>query len=354
MSESSKKRSRKAGLPPGTLVHIGDRHEEQPKISVIYYSEEEFEKIEVTTPEECLHLKSKSKTCWVNITGIHESETIAKIGQIFELHPLLLEDIMNTDQRPKMEVYDGSLFVVLKALFYDEKNKSAISEQISLILGTDYVVSFQEWRSNVFDPVLENLENKKGRIRKMGADYLTYSLIDAIVDNYFLILEFFGDRLDNLEVQLAASPKTEALRSIQKLKKEMIFLRRSVWPLREVINGMERGDSPLIQSSTYFYLRDIYDHIVQAIDTIETYRDMLSSMLDIYLSSTSNRLNEVMKVLTVISTIFIPLTFIAGVYGMNFKFMPELEQPWGYPLVVLIMAAVSLSMLYYFKRKKWF
>jgi len=253
-----------------------------------------------------------------------------------------------------MASYDSYLFVVLKTLFYDEKEKSATMEQISIVLGPDYVLSFQERESSIFDPILEHLENSKGRIRKMGADYLLYSLIDMIIDNYFLILEKLGERVDNLEVQLVTSPKTDTLKTIQKLKREMIFLRRSVWPLREVINSMERGESSLIQSSTYVYLRDIYDHTIQAIDTIETYRDMLSGMLDIYLSSVSYKLNEIMKVLTIVSTFFIPLTFIVGLYGMNFKFMPELRSPWGYPSVLLLMLVISLSMLYYFKRKKWF
>jgi magnesium transporter len=354
MIQGTKKRSQKAGLPPGALVHIGDRLEERSKITVINYGEEEFFKTEVEMSEECAPLKGRAKVCWVNVAGIHEGETIEKIGRIFNLHPLLLEDIMNTDQRPKMESYDDYLFVVLKTLFYNEMEGSVIMEQISIVLGADYVLSFQERETNTFDPLLENLKNDKGRTRKMGADYLLYSLIDMIIDNYFLILEKLGERVDNLEVQLVASPKTETLKSIQKLKKEMIFLRRSVWPLREVINSMERGESPLIQSSTYVYLRDIYDHTIQAIDTIETYRDMLSGMLDIYLSSVSYKLNEIMKVLTIVSTFFIPLTFLVGLYGMNFEFMPELKSPWGYPAVLLLMLAISLSMLYYFKRKKWF
>jgi magnesium transporter len=354
MTQNTKKRSQKAGLPPGTLVHIGERLAEKSKIIAINYGEEEFSKVEVKTPDECASLKGKTNVCWINVTGIHEGETIEKIGQLFNLHPLLLEDIMNTDQRPKMESYDDYLFVVLKILFYDEKDKSAITEQISIVLGPDYALSFQERESNIFNPLLEHLKNGKGRIRKMGADYLIYSLIDMIIDNYFIILEKLGERVDDLEVQLITSPQTETLKSIQKLKREMIFLRRSVWPLREVINSMERGESPLIQSTTYVYLRDIYDHTIQAIDTIETYRDMLSGMLDIYLSSVSYRLNEVMKVLTIVATIFIPLTFIVGLYGMNFEYMPELKSPWGYPSVLLLMLIISLSMLYYFKRKKWF
>ena len=290
---------------------------------------------------------------WINVDGIHEAETIEKMGQMFSLHPLLLEDIMNTDQRPKMESYDDYLFIVLKTLFYDEKEKSTITEQISIVLGTNYVISFQEQESNVFGPVTERLKNSKGKIRKMGADYLAYSLIDMIIDNYFIILEKFGERVDDLEVQLVTSPKTQILRSIQELKKKMIFLRRSVWPLREVISGMERGESSLIHPSTYVYLRDIYDHTIQAIDTIETYRDMLSDMLDIYLSSVSNKLNEVMKVLTVIATIFIPLTFIVGVYGMNFENMPELDWTWGYPYALALVVITSLLPLIWFKWKDW-
>jgi magnesium transporter len=288
------------------------------------------------------------------VDGIHEAETIEKMGQMFSLHPLLLEDIMNTDQRPKMESYDDYLFIVLKTLFYDEKEKSTITEQISIVLGANYVLSFQERESNVFYPVTERLKNSKGKIKKMGADYLVYSLIDVIIDNYFIILEKLGERVDDLEVQLVTSPKTETLKSIQSLKREMIFLRRSVWPLREVISSMERGESTLIQSSTYVYLRDIYDHTIQAIDTIETYRDMLSGMLDIYLSSVSNKLNEVMKVLTVIATIFIPLTFIVGVYGMNFEHMPELKWRWGYPSIWLLMISIGVFMAFYFRKKKWF
>lgn len=354
MIQSAKKRSRKAGLPPGALIHIGERLEKESQITVTSYDEKEFSRVKVKRPEEYQLLRGKGNVCWIDVTGIHESETIGKIGQMFNLHPLLLEDVMNTEQRPKMEVYDASVFVVLKTLFYNENEKSTVAEQISIVLGTDYVVSFQERQTNIFNPLLEHLKNGKGRMRKMGADYLLYSLIDVIVDNYFLLLEKHGERLDNLEAQLVTSPGTETLHTIQELKKEMILLRKSVWPLREVVNGMMRGDSPLILSSTYVYLRDTYDHTVQAIDTIETYRDMLSGMLDIYLSSVSNRLNEVMKVLTVISTIFIPLTFIAGLYGMNFRFMPELEWRWGYPTVGALMAVVSLVMLYYFKRRKWF
>ncbi len=354
MARVLKNRSKKAGLPPGTLVHIGERLTDKSKITIINYDEEQFLKLEDKTPEEYLPFKDTTNVTWVNVDGIDQAEMIERIGNTFDLHPLLLEDIMNTDQRPKMEAYDEYLFIVLKALFYDEKEKAIITDQISFILGKQYVISFQERESNLFNAVTERLKNGTWRIRRLGADYLLYSLIDIIIDNYFVILERLGEGIDELEVQLVTSPRTEILKSIQTLKREMIFLRRSVWPLREVINSMERGDSPLIEKTTQIYLRDIYDHTVQTIDTIETYRDMLSGMLDIYLSSVSNRLNEVMKVLTIIATIFIPLTFIVGLYGMNFEYMPELKWRWGYPSILLFMLAIGICMIFYFKRKKWF
>ena len=239
-------------------------------------------------------------------------------------------------------------------LYYRERTGQIEVEQISLILGRNFVISFQEGKEgDVFGPTGERIRNDKGRIRKMGADYLTYALIDAIVDNYFIILEKLGERIEFIEEALVTQPTTETLREIHSLKREMIFLRKAVWPLREVISSLERGESSLIQESTRVYLRDVYDHTIQVIDSIETFRDMVSGMLDIYLSSVSNRLNAVMKVLTIITTLFMPLTFIAGIYGMNFKYMPELEWLWGYPLVLLVMLGIGISMLIYFRKKKW-
>ena len=354
MTRAPKKRSQKAGLPPGTLVHIGEKVVDSPEITIVNYTDEGCATTCVESVEDCADFREKPGVTWFNVYGVNQPETIEKMGRIFSLHPLLMEDIMNTDQRPKMEAYDDYLFVVLKTLYYNENEKEIVTDQISFVLGKNYVVSFQERRRGLFDPVRSRLGNGKGRIRKITADFLLYSLIDVIIDNYFVVLEKLGEIVDQLEVRLVASPRTEALQAIQRLKREMIFLKRSVWPLREVIGGMERGESPLIQDSTYLYLRDIYDHTVQAIDIIETYRDTLSGMLDIYLSSVSNRLNEVMKVLTIIATIFIPLTFIVGVYGMNFEFMPELKWRWGYPFVLILMLSVSLFMVHYFKKKKWF
>jgi magnesium transporter len=278
---------------------------------------------------------------------------VEKIGTHFGIHPLIMEDILHTGQRPKGEDLGDYLFIVLKMIYHDEEKDEVIGEQLSLILGPNYVISFQEREGDVFNPIRERIRNAKGRIRKAGADYLAYVLVDAIVDHYFAILEELGGTIESLEEELVTNPRPETLQTIHTLKRELIFLRKSVWPLREVISGLEREESPLITEPTGIYLRDVYDHTIQVIDTIETYRDMVSGMLDIYLSSLSNRMNEVMKVLTMIATIFIPLTFIAGIYGMNFKFMPELEWHWGYPMALVVMLLIVGSMFIYFRRKKW-
>jgi len=260
---------------------------------------------------------------------------------------------MNTGQRPKMEDFGDYLFIVLKMLHYDEEEDETKTEQVSLILSSKFVISFQENEGDVFDSVRDRIRSDRGRIRKMGVDYLAYSLIDAIVDNYFMVLEKIGEKIEDIEDEMVKNPTPEVLHTIHRLKRELIFLRKSVWPLREVISRLERWESPLIDKSIDIYLRDVYDHTIQVIDALETFRDMLSGMLDIYLSSVSNRMNEVMKVLTIIATIFIPLTLVAGIYGMNFKYMPELDWFWGYPMVYMIMLAIGVVMLIYFRKKKW-
>ena len=317
------------------------------------YDESQFQEKEAKKVEDCFLFKDKPTVTWINIDGIHKLDIIEKIGTHFNLHPLVLEDIVNTAQRPKMEDFTDYIFIVLKMLQFDEQENKTAVEQVSLILGSNYVISFQESEGDVFNSIRERIRSNKGRLRKMGPDYLAYCLIDAIVDGYFAILENYGERIEDIEDTVVANPTPETLHSIHSLKGEMIFLRKSVWPLREVINRLERWESPLVSKSLDIYLRDVYDHTIQIIDAIETFRDMLSGMLDIYLSSISNRMNEVMKVLTIIATIFIPLTLITGIYGMNFKFMPELEHPWGYPMAYLIMFAISILMLAYFRRKKW-
>jgi magnesium transporter len=353
MQKLIKKRSRKAGLPPGTLVHIGEKKADTPKITVMDYDETHFQEKEIKTIEECFLFKNKPTVTWINIDGLHQVEILEKLGECYGLHPLVLEDILNTDQRPKMEDYGEYLYIVLRMLNYNDKSSEIESEQISLVLGPNFVFSFQEREGDTFNPIRDRIRNSKGRIRKMGADHLAYTLLDSIIDNYFIILEKLGEKIEFLEEEVITRPTPETLQTVHHLKREMIFLRKGVWPLREVISGLERGESSLIKESTRIYLRDVYDHTIQTIDTIETYRDMVSGMLDIYLSSISNRLNAVMKVLTIIATIFMPLTFLAGIYGMNFKYMPELEWRWGYPAVWFAVVLISVSMLIYFRKKRW-
>jgi len=353
MSKVIKKRSKKAGLPPGTLVHIGEKKTEIPRITIIDYDETHFQEREAKSIEECFLFKEKPTLTWINVDGLHQVEVMERLGECYGLHPLVMEDILNTDQRTKMEDYGDYMYIVLKALEFGSKSNEVEAEQISLILGSNFVFSFQEREGDTFNPIRERIRNGKGHIRKMGTDYLAYALLDSIVDNYFIILEKIGEKIEFLEEKLVSTPSPETLQMIQHLKREMIFLRKAIWPLREVISSLERRESSLIKESTRVYLRDVYDHAIQVMDTIETYRDMVSSMLDIYLSSVSNRLNSVMKVLTIIATIFMPLSFLAGVYGMNFKFMPELEWRWSYPLIWLIMVGIGIFMLTYFKKRRW-
>lgn len=347
------KTSRKVGLPPGTLVHVGEKKSDEVKITIIDYDEAQFQEKEAKTIEECLPFKETPTVTWINIDGIHRMEVIEGIGKAFSLHPLLMEDVVNTEQRPKMEDFDDYVFVVLKMLSYDEKNNEIKAEQISLVLGTNLVISFQEREGDIFGPIRERIRNGRGRIRKMGADYLAYALIDAVVDSYFIMLDKLEEKMEDIEEELLVNLGPETLNAIHVLRRKMIFLRNQVWPLREVVAGLEKAESPLIHESTVIYLSDVYDHTIQAIETIEKFRDMLTGTIDIYLSMTSNKMNEVMKLLTIIATIFMPLTFVVGIYGMNFKYMPELEWYWGYPLILFVMVAISILMLVYFRRKKW-
>ena len=353
MPKLLKRTSKKAGLPPGTLIYIGDKKTEKVRIRIIDYDEVQFQEKEAKTVEECFPFKEKPTVTWISIDGLHQVDIIEKLGNQFGLHPLLLEDILNTEQRPKLEDFGDYIFVVLKMLYYDGNENSIRAEQVSLVIGSNFVISFQEREGDVFDSVRDRIRKGKGRIRKAGADYLTYALLDTIVDNYFIILEEFGDKIEDTETGLATNPTPEILQNIRKTKKELLFLRKSVWPLREVVSRLEKAESSLIHESTVVYLRDVYDHTIQVIDTVESFRDMVSGMLDVYLSSISNKMNEVMKVLTIFAAIFIPLTFIAGIYGMNFEFMPELRWQWAYPAVLVAMATIATVLLVYFKRKKW-
>jgi magnesium transporter len=345
--------SHKVAKPPGTLIHVGEKKVDTVKIDLIRYNERLFEEKELDDPCECLSEKDFKGVCWTNVTGIHDVQTIEKIGINFDLHPLVMEDILNTFHRPKQEDLGHYFFIVLKMLYYDQTERELKTEHVSFILGANFVVTFQEREGDVFNPIRERLKNARGKIRKKGADYLLYALVDAVVDNYFLVLETMGEEIEGLEDRLLEKPGPETLQIVHKMKREMIYLRKAVWPLRELINGLLKSDSKLIEENTDIFLRDVYDHTIQVIETTETYRDMVAGLQDLYLSSISNKMNEVMKVLTITATIFIPLTFIAGIYGMNFEFMPELKWTFGYFIVWGVMAVIGVGMLIHFKRKKW-
>ena len=345
--------SKKAGLSPGTLIHIGEKKIEKVKITLIDYDSKNLLEKELEHVEESFPFKDEPTDTWLNITGLHDIEIIEKIGIYFNIHPLVMEDILNTGQRPKLEDYEDYLYIVFKMLFYDMDENMVKSEQISIILSKNYLISFQEIEGDVFKPLRERIRKGKGRIRKMGSDYLAYALIDATVDQYFMILEKFGEEIESLEEELLVNPTSETYQTIHNMKREMIYLRKNIWPMREIAGGLRKGESDFISDAAGIFFADIYDHVIQIIDTIESFRDILSGMLDLYLSTISNKMNEVMKVLTIIATLFIPLTFIAGVYGMNFKYMPELEWRWGYLGIWILMGFVAILLVFYFKKKKW-
>lgn len=326
---------------------------EKPKISIIDYSPEYLEEKTVDGIEKCIPYLEKPTITWINIDGIHQTDIIEQIGQSFKIHPLTLENIMNTAQRPKIEYFSNYIYIALKMIYWDNDKQELSIEHISLILTDHTVISFQEKEGDVFNPVRQRIKNEAGKIRKSDSDYLLYSLLDSVVDQYFLVLEKVGDKLELLEDILIAHPSPDNQQTIHQIKRNLIFLRNAVWPLREVINKLEKDESDLVHKNTKLFLRDIYDHTIQIIETTETLRDMISGLLDIYLSSVSNRMNEVMKVLTIIATIFIPLTFVAGIYGMNFKHMPELSWKWGYPTILSVMFLIGLGMFFFFKKKKW-
>jgi len=353
MNKIMKKRSIKAGLPPGSLIYTGEKKSEAIQIKLFNYDVDRFEEKVIDLNDVSLLHPKKSTVHWINVDGIHDVNTIEKLGGCFGIHPLVLEDILNTGQRPKIENYDGYTYIVIKRLFYDNKLSEFTTEQESFILGENYVISFSERKVEIYNTVREGIRQGVGRIRKMGADYLLYNLLDVIVDNYFVVLEELSEKIEDTEDELVSNPSQDTLQVIHKLKKQMLYLHKSVWPLREVVSFLTRSETPLVKESVDIYIRDLYDHVIQVMDTTETLRDILSSMLDMYLSSVSNKMNEIMKVLTIISTVFIPLSFIVGLYGMNLSNMPEYNWPWMYPVVWVIMISIATSMLIFFKKKKW-
>lgn len=353
MSRIFHRGQKKIGAAPGTVEFTGEKRVERPRVAVMDYDEMHIDDKPDVTVADCLPYLKNEPVTWINVNGLHDTALLQKLGDAAGLHPLVLEDVVHTSQRPKLEEFPEYLYIVLRILRYDEETESVAGEQISIILGRNYVMSFQEVEGDVFDPVRERIRQGRGRSRKMKADYLGYALLDAVVDHYFAVLEKIGDRIEALEDDVTEHPSPQILQAVHDLKRELIYVRKSVFPVREVVAGMTRSESPLIQDTTDIFLRDVYDHTIQVIDALDSYREVLSGLQDLYLSSISNRMNEVMKVLTIAATIFVPLTFFAGIYGMNFEFMPELHWRWAYPLFWLVVLALGGGMLVYFRRKGW-
>ena len=348
-----KKRSSKTGLPPGTLVHIGEEIRSKIQIDVIKYNDADIHESRVTSFHECPDESDANYVTWINVVGLHDTELLRELEKKYNLHALVLEDIVNTVQRPKVEDYGDYLYIVLKKLYFDEE-ENIKAEQISLILMKGMVISFQEGiHPDTFLVIRDRIFTSRGRIRTNRADYLAYSLMDTIVDGYFGIMEILGERLELIEDEVELDPEKSTFGKLHRMKRDLIFFRRSVWPLREVPLALDRDTGKLIGESTRIYLRDIHDHVIQLIDINDSYRDMATGIFDMYLSSANNRLNEVMKLLTVVGTIFIPLTFMTGVYGMNFHYMPELELKGGYFMLLSAMGLVAGGMILYFKKKNW-
>ena len=348
------KRSRKTGLPPGTLMHIGERKAETVRLSVIQYDAEQFSEKEFDTFEAFAQQPPRPESIvWINIHGLHDTDLLRQAGAHFNIHNLVLEDILNTDQRPKFEDHGHYLFLPMKMFFIQKEDKTVSWEQISLIFGKGFLITFQEAPGDVFDPLRERIRQGKGRIRKMQADYLAYALLDIIVDQFFAILEQISDRIDENEEAVLVNPGKEAVSAIHDVKRTLLNVRRAAWPLREMVSQFEKSESPLLEKSTRLFIRDVYDHAIQIIDNVELLREINAGLMDIYLSNIGNRTNQVMKVLTIVATLFIPLTFIVGIYGMNFEYMPELAWPWAYPAVMGLMLFLFVGMLYYFRKRKW-
>ncbi len=349
----SASRAKKAGLPPGSLVHIGERKVYETSIRVVSYGHDHYLERDVMSVKECISLKQPPGVSWINVSGIHNVDIIEDLGKHLGLHPLVMEDIVNAEQRPKVEDFVDYIFLVLRVPYIDEQEKRLASEQVSIVCGRNLVVTFLERDTGLFNPIIARLKTEGSRVRGLDADYLAYTLVDVIVDNYFIVMEGLERRMEDLDEKLVSNPDPGVLHSIHALKRDIISLGRSVWPLRDVINFLRKGESNVIKEDTLLYLGDVYDHTIRIIEGIETFREMITDMMDVYLSSVSNKMNEIMMVLTIIGTIFIPLTFITGIYGMNFRYMPEIRWHLGYPMVLLIMLGIGVAMLLYFRKKGW-
>lgn len=354
MTESLTNISDKVGLPPGSLVHVGISPDTDTRITVVDYNSEKHDEHQIDSIEEILKYKDSDTVTWIIVEGLANVDIIEKIGAKFNIHQLVLEDILNTHQRPKFEEYDDYLFIVLKSLKSENSQFTVAYEQISLLVLDNFVFAFKEKTDDLFFPVLQRIKTSKGRLRSFGSDYLGYVILDSIVDQCFVLIDSLDEAIIPIEDSLLSSvPTQETLNSIQRLKREIITIRRYISPIRELMNEILRSDSGLIHEKTHIYLRDVSDHTIRIIESIESYRDILSGLLDIYISTVSNKMNEIMKVLTVFASIFIPLTFVAGIYGMNFEYMPELQWKWAYPVLWIAFISIPVILLVYFKRKKW-
>jgi len=359
MNRRASRTSGKHGLKPGTVVYVGKERSEDVHVDVIDYTETEYTETRVTSAEECFPYKDTPSLTWINVVGLHDAELVEKLGRHFGIHTLILEDIVNTNHRPKQEDADDHIFMIMKMLYGDAGSDALKAEQVSVLFGKNWVMTFQEVGEDVFDLVRRRIKTTIPRVRLLTADYLAYSLVDAVVDNYFIVLEQLGEAIEELDDAISADPNPELMHRIRDLKKQLIILRKAVWPLREAVGGLERSESKLIRESTGPYLRDLYEHTIQVIDTVETYRDLVAGLLDLYHTGVSNRMNDIMKVLTIFATIFIPLGFLAGVYGMNFDTgaspfnLPELGFKYGYIGFWCAAVAVGGGLLWFFRRKKW-
>lgn len=350
-----RKTGKKAGAPPGTIMHLGEHKTYRIKITRINYCEENFNVSYDISLDTLFETEKEHAVEWINFDGIHDVEMIERIGRHYAINMLVLEDIVNSSQRPKIEEYDDYAYIVLRMLTYNEKYKEIESEQVSIILKHEQntLLTFQEKESDDFEPIRERIMKKKGKVHRMSADFLCYSIMDFIIDNYFTVLEKIGERVDSIEEEVLGNPSEMTIHKLHSLKRDTLAIKKSLWPMRDILGVMLKPDNSIVEEPTRLFLRDAYDHTVEAIETVEAYRDFISGLVDVYHSRISNRMNEIMKVLTLISTIFIPLTFIAGVYGMNFKYMPELEWRLGYYLIIIIMFGMAVGMLIFFKRKRW-
>lgn len=353
MTKFLKSRSKKLGAPPGSLIYTGDSQDKSTKITLIQYNETQVVEKQSQQIDELLRELKEGQKCWLHINGLTDVRLIDTIGRHFKLHPLLLEDVMNPVQRSKLDDYKSNIYLVTHFFHYDTPKGCIDDEQFSIVIGANFLITFAENETPILNPIRERLQKPSSNMRLKGPDYLAYTILDCIVDNDFLILETFDQKVQTIEDALFSHATPALLRKIQASKRELALLRKTIWPMREMINHLRRIDSPLVTDSTRIYMDDLYDHVIQAIDTIDSFREVTSEMLDIYISTQNQRMNEVMKVLTVVATIFVPLTFITSLYGMNFEHMPELHSPLGYPLLLAFMATITLGMLWFFRRKKW-